>query len=168
MKRRASAQSTNSVIAGLLGDLAALQLSRQSRFGYARAADAIAVLPAPIESYLRPDGTLRKIDQVGPSSTRLILKVLRTGKSPMVGASLKERGKAAEGTCCSGSSRPSPGALARRRNSSAAFLTSVAPSTKGEPRRSFRTASRPADDATHFARSWRRIRRRRLSTITVH
>jgi Phospholipid methyltransferase len=37
-------------------------------------------------------------------------------------------------SCCSGSSRPSPGALARRRSSSAAYLASATPSTKSAPR----------------------------------
>src|SRR5262245_42106935 len=65
--------TTNGVIAGLLRDLAAVQTSRQKKWAYARAAEAIAALPVPIEAYLQPDGTLRKIPNVGPSSTRIIL-----------------------------------------------------------------------------------------------
>jgi putative hydrolase len=82
------------VIAGLLRDLAAVQTSKQSKWGYARAADAIAALPAPIESFLQPDGTLRKIAQVGPSSTRVILEVLQAGRSPTVERAVSESGKA--------------------------------------------------------------------------
>jgi histidinol phosphatase-like PHP family hydrolase len=84
------------VIAGLLRDLAAVQTSRQKKWGYARAAEAIAALPVPIEAYLQPDGTLRKIPNVGPSSTRVILEVLRTGASATVEQTITSSGKAAE------------------------------------------------------------------------
>jgi histidinol phosphatase-like PHP family hydrolase len=90
MSRRRAVTDTNGVIAGLLRDLAAVQRSRQSRLGYARAAEAIAGLPAPIESFLQPDGTLRKIAQVGPSSTRVILEVLRTAHSATVERAIAE------------------------------------------------------------------------------
>jgi histidinol phosphatase-like PHP family hydrolase len=94
-KRRA-ASDTNGVIVGLLRDLAAVQQSKQSRWGYARAADAIAALAAPIESFLQPDGTLRKIANVGPSSTRVILEVLETGGSATVERAISESGKAGD------------------------------------------------------------------------
>ena len=83
----------NSVIAALLRDLAAAQKSTQSRWGYKRAAAAIIGLDEPIESLLQPDGTLRKIPNVGPSSTRVILEVLRTGSSPTVEQAIAESGK---------------------------------------------------------------------------
>ena len=85
---------SNGAIAALLRDLAAVQTSRQRKWGYARAADAIANLPAPIESFLQPDGTLRKIPNVGPSSTRIILEVLQTGTSATVEAAIAGSGKA--------------------------------------------------------------------------
>jgi histidinol phosphatase-like PHP family hydrolase len=85
---------TNSMVVGLLRDLAAVQTSKQSKWGYMRAAEAIAGLPAPLESYLQPDGTLRKIAQVGPSSTRVILEVLQTGASTTVDRAVTESGKA--------------------------------------------------------------------------
>jgi histidinol phosphatase-like PHP family hydrolase len=75
---------TNTLIAGLLRDLAAVQTSTQSRWGYRRAAAAIEALDAPIEQYLLPNGTLRKIPNIGPSSSRVILEVLRSGTSPTV------------------------------------------------------------------------------------
>lgn len=75
---------TNGLIAALLRDLAAVQTSTQSRWGYRRAAAAVQSLPESIERYLLPDGTLRKIPNVGPSSTRVILEVLETGGSPTV------------------------------------------------------------------------------------
>jgi histidinol phosphatase-like PHP family hydrolase len=87
---------TNSKIAGLLRTLASVQTSKQSKMGYARAAETIESLPGPIESYLQDDGTLRKIPQVGPSSTRVILEVLQTGTSATVAQAIAESGKAAQ------------------------------------------------------------------------
>jgi histidinol phosphatase-like PHP family hydrolase len=77
-------KDTNTLIAGLLRDLAAVQISQQRRWGYQRAAAAIAALDEPIETYLLPNGTLRKIANIGPSSTRVILEVLRGGSSTTV------------------------------------------------------------------------------------
>ena len=94
MARRKPVIDTNSVVVGLLRDLAAVQASKQSKWGYQRAADAIAELPAALESYLEPDGALRKIPQVGPSSTRVILEVLKTGASATVERAIAESGKA--------------------------------------------------------------------------
>jgi putative hydrolase len=94
--RRRSVTDRNSAIAGLLRDLAAIQTSKQRKWGYARAAEAIAGLPASIASYLLPDGTLRKIANVGPSSTRIILEVLQTGTSPTVERAIAESGRAGE------------------------------------------------------------------------
>jgi putative hydrolase len=74
----------NGKIAALLRDFAAIQKSRQSMWGYRRAAAAILALDEPIESLLQADGALRKIPNVGPSSTRIILEVLRTGTSPTI------------------------------------------------------------------------------------
>ena len=94
MVRRKPVIDTNGLVIGLLRDLAAVQTSKQSKWGYQRAADAIAELPAPLESYLQPDGALRKIPQVGPSSTRVILEVLKTGASATVERAIAESGKA--------------------------------------------------------------------------
>jgi histidinol phosphatase-like PHP family hydrolase len=96
MARPRGVTDTNSVIAGLLRDLAAVQASRQSKLGYTRAAEAIAGLPGSIESFLQPGGTLRKIAQVGPSSTRVILEVLQTGASATVERAIAESGKAGD------------------------------------------------------------------------
>jgi putative hydrolase len=94
MSDRKPLTDTNGVIAGLLRDLAAVQTSKQSRWGYARAAEAIAGLPAPVKSFVQPDGTLQKIAQVGPSSMRVIMEVLQTGESPTVERAVAESGKA--------------------------------------------------------------------------
>jgi histidinol phosphatase-like PHP family hydrolase len=89
------AVDTNGLIAALLRDLAAAQESQQSRWGYKRAASAVRNLDAPIESYLQPDGTLRKIPNVGPASTRVIMEVLTTGKSETVERHVSASGKTA-------------------------------------------------------------------------
>lgn len=86
----------NERIASLLRDLASAQASPQSRWGYKRAASAIRNLDQPIESYLQPDGTLRKIPHVGPASTRVILEVLRTGDSEIVSNAVAESGRSSE------------------------------------------------------------------------
>ncbi len=86
----------NSAIANLLRDFAAIQVSKEKRGAYARAADTIAGLPAPIESYLQKDGTLRKIPNIGPSSTRIVLEVLQTGTSATIEQAIAESGKAAQ------------------------------------------------------------------------
>src|SRR5260370_11606789 len=96
MARRRAVTNTNSVIAGLLRDLAAVQTSKQRKWGYARAAEAVAGLPSPIESFLQPDGTLRKIAQVGASSTRVILEMLQTRASATVERAIAESGQAGD------------------------------------------------------------------------
>src|SRR5919204_754861 len=93
MPRSSSGMDTNSVIASLLRDLASVQKSTQSRWGYKRAAAAIISLDEPIEAFLQPDGTLKKIPQIGPSSSRVILEVLRTGSSPTVERAIAESGR---------------------------------------------------------------------------
>jgi histidinol phosphatase-like PHP family hydrolase len=85
----------NLLISGLLRDLAEVQQSRQSTWGYKRAAAAVRQLEVPIDSLLRPDGTLEKIPNVGPSSSRVILEALRTGSSPTVEQAVGASGKKA-------------------------------------------------------------------------
>src|SRR6185295_18408890 len=84
MRRPDPAMDMNGKIAALLRDFAAIQKSKQSMWGYKRAAAAILALEEPIESLLQPDGTLRKIPNIGPSSSRVILEVLKTGTSETV------------------------------------------------------------------------------------
>ena len=74
----------NGIVSAALRDFAWVQTSTQSRWGYKRAASAVLALEEPIESLLQPDGTLRKIPNIGPSSTRVILEVLKTGTSPTI------------------------------------------------------------------------------------
>ena len=84
------------MIAALLRDFAAVQPSKQKMWGYKRAASAILALEEPIESLVQPDGTLRKIPNVGPSSSRIILEVLRTGTSATIEESIAASGKTEE------------------------------------------------------------------------
>ena len=87
---------TNAKVGALLRDLAAVQKSQQSKWGYRRAAQAILDLDEPLESLLQPDGTLRKIPNVGPSSLRVIHEFLTTGRSDTVEHAVGESAKAGE------------------------------------------------------------------------
>src|SRR5581483_5993980 len=96
MARATSSTDTNGKIAALLRDLAAVQKSQQSKWGYKRAAAAINALDVPIESLVQPDGTLLKIPNVGPSSTRVILEYLQSGSSATVERAVEESGRKGE------------------------------------------------------------------------
>ena len=86
----------NGQIAALLRDFAAIQKSKQSMWGYKRAASAILALDRPIETLLQPDGTLEKIPNIGPSSTRIILEVLKTGTSVTIEKAIEDSGQSAD------------------------------------------------------------------------
>src|SRR3954453_22516993 len=96
MARPSSGMDMNGRIAALLRDFAAVQKSKQSMWGYKRAASAILSLEQPIESLLNADGTLQKIPNIGPSSTRIILEVLKTGTSATIERAIAESGRAEE------------------------------------------------------------------------
>ena len=72
----AAERDINSVIAALLRDMASVQTSVHSRWGYKRAAAAILALDEPVGALVQPDGSLRKIAGIGPSSSRIIHEVL--------------------------------------------------------------------------------------------
>jgi histidinol phosphatase-like PHP family hydrolase len=91
-----ASDDVNGAIAALLQDLATVQTLRQRRWGYDRAAAAIRELEEPVQRYLQNDGTLRKIQHVGPSSTRVILEVLETGTSRIVEEAVKASGRDAD------------------------------------------------------------------------
>ena len=84
---------TNAKVGALLRDLAEIQKSQQSKWGYKRAAQAILELDEPLESLVQPDGTLRKIPNVGPSSLRVVYEVLQTGRSDLVERAVGDSGK---------------------------------------------------------------------------
>jgi histidinol phosphatase-like PHP family hydrolase len=96
MARATPGMDLNGQIAALLRDFAAIQRSKQSMWGYKRAAAALLALEEPIASLLKPDGTLRKIPNIGPSSTRIILEVLQTGTSATVEQAIAESDQAGD------------------------------------------------------------------------
>src|SRR5258706_10483470 len=96
MARASSGMDLNGQIAALLRDFAAVQTSKPRMWGYQRAASAILALEEPIATFLQPDGTLRKIPNVGPSSTRIIVEVLQTGTSATVEGAIADSGHASD------------------------------------------------------------------------
>jgi histidinol phosphatase-like PHP family hydrolase len=82
------------IVAALLRDMAAIQVSRQRQWGYNGAADAVLALDRPLDALVQPDGTLERIPGVGPSSTRIAFEVLRTGESASVEQAVAESGRA--------------------------------------------------------------------------
>jgi histidinol phosphatase-like PHP family hydrolase len=89
-------RSNNSVIAGLLRDMAAVQPSRQSMWGFKRAASAVFALDNELELIERGDGSLEKIPFVGPKSENIVREVLSTGYSATVEHTVDAVGKRAE------------------------------------------------------------------------
>jgi histidinol phosphatase-like PHP family hydrolase len=67
--------------------MSSLQASRQSGLGYKRAAYAIFALEMPV-SEAAARGTLRDIRGIGPSSERIALEYLETGRSAIVESAL--------------------------------------------------------------------------------
>ncbi|CAN5738802.1 hypothetical protein BH24ACI5_BH24ACI5_15670 [soil metagenome] len=84
----------NLAAAALLYDMAALQPTERSRFGYKRAAKAIAGLPVAV-SDLVAAGTLRDVPFVGPASERIITELVTLGSSSTVEAAIAKGGKQA-------------------------------------------------------------------------
>ena len=79
-----SQSDPNIVAAGFLQDLAILQSSERSRFGYKRAAKAIAAGIDRSVGDLIEEGLLRDVPYVGPSSERVVAELVRTGESASV------------------------------------------------------------------------------------
>jgi putative hydrolase len=77
----------NMSAAALLHDMAALQSTERSQFGYKRAAKAVIGLPVLV-SELVAAGTLRDIAFIGPSSARIIAELVAEGRSPTVEAAV--------------------------------------------------------------------------------
>jgi putative hydrolase len=102
-------RDVNGEISGLLRDLAAVQSSAQSRWGYKRAAGAIARLELQLTRLLDESGAIPKIPGIGPASTRVIMEVLQSGRSETVERAIAANGKDEE--------------IARRRSLRRAFLS---------------------------------------------
>ncbi len=77
----------NMAAAALLYDMAALQSTERSQFGYKRAAKAIVGLPVSVADLVRA-GTLREVEFVGPSSARVITELVQQGRSATVDAAI--------------------------------------------------------------------------------
>ena len=88
--------NTNSVVAGILGDLAAIQSSKQSRWGYKRAAYSVLSLSEDLLTLVNQDGSLQKIPFVGPRSEAVIREVLLNGFSPTLEEAIDQSGKRTE------------------------------------------------------------------------
>jgi putative hydrolase len=93
--RQASVSDGNLKAAALLYDMASLQGTERSRFGYKRAGKAIAALRVPVAD-LVANGTLREVPFVGPSSERIITELVTLGSSPTVEAAVAKAGKSAD------------------------------------------------------------------------
>ena len=86
----------NLVAAGLLHDLAILQSSERSSFGYKRAAKALAAGIDRSVADLIEEGTLRDVPYVGPSSERVVVELVKTGGSASVDKAVTGSGKRSE------------------------------------------------------------------------
>ena len=86
-------QDRNIVAAGLLQDLAILQSSERSAFGYKRAAKALAAGIDRSVVDLIEEGTLRDIPFVGASTERVVAELVRTGASAGVDAAVDASAK---------------------------------------------------------------------------
>src|SRR5829696_729967 len=86
----------NIVAAGFLHDLAILQSSERSAFGYKRAAKALAAGIDRSVVDLIDEGILRDIPFVGASSERIVSELVRTGASASVDAAVDASPKKSE------------------------------------------------------------------------
>ncbi len=76
-------EDLNMAAAALLYDMAALQPTERSQFGYKRAAKVVIGLPVSVADLVAA-GTLRDVEFIGPSSARIITEVVEQGRSPSV------------------------------------------------------------------------------------
>lgn len=102
----------NLEVAGVLGDMAAVQTEPHRRRAYAQAAAAIRDLATPIDARVSAARRLPPIPHVGPSSLRIVLEVLDTGGSAIVEQAIDAAGKRDE--------------ITRRRGWRAGFLSGAA------------------------------------------
>ncbi|MEO7191950.1 MAG: PHP domain-containing protein [Vicinamibacterales bacterium] len=87
---------TNALVAALLRDLAVVQTTRGSEWGYKGAASAVLQLEVPLEDLVKVDGALEQVPNIGPSSRKVILEVLATGGSERVERAVAASPKAAD------------------------------------------------------------------------
>lgn len=89
-------EDLNIVAAGLLNDMAGLQGSERSSFGYKRAAKALAAGIDRSVIDLIDEGILRDVPFVGPSSERIVRELVQTGESATVAAAVASSPKRLE------------------------------------------------------------------------
>jgi histidinol phosphatase-like PHP family hydrolase len=85
----------NMAAAALLYDMAALQSTSRSQFGYKRAAKAIVGLPVSVADLVAA-GALRDVPFIGPSSARIITEVVEHGHSATVEAAIAQSARGAD------------------------------------------------------------------------
>lgn len=88
-------EDLNLAAASLLYDMAALQPTERSQFGYKRAAKAIVGLPISVSDLVRA-GTVREIPFVGPASARIITELVEQGRSPTVEAAIGQSARTSD------------------------------------------------------------------------
>lgn len=81
------AGDVNMRAAGLLFDMAAVQTTEGRRFGYKRAAQAIAGVSASVVELVE-NGVLADVSLLGPASSRIVTEVVTGGSSPTVEAAV--------------------------------------------------------------------------------
>ena len=86
----------NIVAAGLLHDLAIIQASERSRFGYKRAAKVLATGVDRSIRELIEEGTLRDLPFVGAASERIVSELVKTGASSIVEKAVGESTRRSE------------------------------------------------------------------------
>ena len=86
----------NIVAAGLLHDMAILQSSERSAFGYKRAAKVIATALDVSLRDLVAQGTVREVPYLGRASERIIEELVRTGESSTVASAVDASPKRAD------------------------------------------------------------------------
>jgi len=86
----------NIAAAGLLQDLALLQPNERSRFGYKRAAKALAAGIDQSVVELIEHGTLREIPYVGAASERVVRELVQNGESAIVARAVEASSRRSE------------------------------------------------------------------------
>jgi putative hydrolase len=78
-------RDVNIEVYGWLTDLALAQSTREREWAYKRAAATVLGLPEPLGAYREDEGgALRKLPNIGPATTRVLLELLEEGASSIV------------------------------------------------------------------------------------
>lgn len=93
--RSGAPDDPNMAAAGLLYDMAIVQSSERSRFGYTRAAKAIVALPASVRELVE-SGALREVRFIGAATIRILTEFVTTASSPTVDAAVAASSRRSE------------------------------------------------------------------------